>query len=246
MQLILFLKHIFLWFCFVKTCSGFHCHHWVAYSNNLRQYFHHFHQKFQKVRISLSSSETQRSLHKLHVRLLWIQISISPTRLLVLISCEIISKFGRCRFVLFLRVEPVHQVSVTQRILKLQLLSLKISKRLSFKIKVFRQTPYTYMDCNDSFRSFFLGKKIFNLLWQNISTFEVLCIDFIKEIFIWVSLISCVRKTFVIEGIKMQIFKICLAQKHSKSSFHLTQKQHVEVSTKQACYKHIRQTRLIP
>ena len=37
---------------------------------------------------------------------------------------------GRCRFVLFLMVGSVHQVSVIQRMLK-QLLSLKISKRLS-------------------------------------------------------------------------------------------------------------------
>ena len=29
----------------------------------------------------------------------------------VLLPCEIMSKFGRCRFVLFLIVEPVHQIS---------------------------------------------------------------------------------------------------------------------------------------
>ena len=49
----------------------------------------------------------------------------------IFFSCEIISKFGRCRFVLFLRVESLHQVSVIQSMLKLQLLSLEISKRLS-------------------------------------------------------------------------------------------------------------------
>ena len=49
---------------------------------------------------------------------------------------------GRCRFVLFLMVGSVHQVSVIQRMLK-QLLSLKISKRLS---KFFGELPiYTWI-----------------------------------------------------------------------------------------------------
>ena len=59
------------------------------------------------------------------------------------------------------------------------------------------------MDCFNSFRIFFLRKKTFNLIWEKVRTFEVLCINFIKETFIWVSLIFCIRKTFVIEGIKM-------------------------------------------
>ena len=38
------------------------------------------------------------------------------------------------------------------------------------------------MDCINSFRNFFLRKKTFNLIWEKIRTFQVLCIDFIKEI----------------------------------------------------------------
>ena len=41
------------------------------------------------------------------------------------------------------------------------------------------------MDCINSFRIFFLRKKTFNLIWEKIRTFEVLCIEFMKEIFIW-------------------------------------------------------------
>ena len=59
------------------------------------------------------------------------------------------------------------------------------------------------MDCINSFRILFLRKKTFNLIWEKIRTFEVLRVDFIKEILIWVSLIFCVRKSFVIEGVKM-------------------------------------------
>ena len=59
------------------------------------------------------------------------------------------------------------------------------------------------MDFINSFRIFLLRKKTFSLIWEKIRTFEVLCNDFIREIFILVSLIFCARKTFVIEGIKM-------------------------------------------
>ena len=55
------------------------------------------------------------------------------------------------------------------------------------------------MDCINSFRIFFLRKKTFNLIWEKIRTFEFLCIEFIKEIFIWVSLIFCVGKAFIME-----------------------------------------------
>ena len=37
------------------------------------------------------------------------------------------------------------------------------------------------MDCINSFRIFFLRKKTFNLIWEKIRIFEVLCIEFIKE-----------------------------------------------------------------
>ena len=59
------------------------------------------------------------------------------------------------------------------------------------------------MDCIDSSKIFFLRKKTFNLIWEKMRRFEVLCTEFIKEIFVWVSLISCVGKAFIIEGIKM-------------------------------------------
>ena len=40
------------------------------------------------------------------------------------------------------------------------------------------------MDCIafNSFRIFFLRKKTVNLIWEKLRTFEVLCIEFIKEI----------------------------------------------------------------
>ena len=38
------------------------------------------------------------------------------------------------------------------------------------------------MDCINSFRIFFLRKKTFNLIWEKLRIFEVLCIEFIKEI----------------------------------------------------------------
>ena len=59
------------------------------------------------------------------------------------------------------------------------------------------------MDCINSFRIFFLRKKTFNLIWEKIRTFEVLCIELIKEIFIWVTLMVCVGKALIMEGIKM-------------------------------------------
>ena len=59
------------------------------------------------------------------------------------------------------------------------------------------------MDCINSFRIFFLRKKTFNLVWEKIRTFEVLCIELIKEIFIWVTLMVCVGKALIMEGIKM-------------------------------------------
>ena len=59
------------------------------------------------------------------------------------------------------------------------------------------------MDYINSFRIFFLRRKTFNLIWEKIRTFEVLCVDLIREIFVWVSLIFCVRKAFVIEEVKM-------------------------------------------
>ena len=55
------------------------------------------------------------------------------------------------------------------------------------------------MDCINSFGIFFLRKKNFDLIWEKIRTFEVLCIQFIKEIFIWVSLIFCVGKAFIMK-----------------------------------------------
>ena len=58
------------------------------------------------------------------------------------------------------------------------------------------------MDCINSFRIFFLRKKTFNLIWEKIRTFEVLCIEFIKEIFIWVSLMFCVGKASLWKGLK--------------------------------------------
>ena len=50
------------------------------------------------------------------------------------------------------------------------------------------------MDCINSFRIFFLRKKTFNLIWEKIRTLEVLRIELIKEIFIWVTLMVCVEK----------------------------------------------------
>ena len=97
----------------------------------IRRIFLLFSLEISIVRISLSLLETHTSLRKLHVRLLWMQISTPPPHLFVFLSYEILAKFGRCRFVLFLRVESVHQVLVIQRTLRLLLLSLKISKRLS-------------------------------------------------------------------------------------------------------------------
>ena len=56
------------------------------------------------------------------------------------------------------------------------------------------------MDYINSFRISLLREKTFNLIWEKIRTFKVLCIDFIKEIFIWVSFISCVKKTYYNPG----------------------------------------------
>ena len=53
------------------------------------------------------------------------------------------------------------------------------------------------MDCINSFRIFFLRKKICNLIWEKKRIFEVLCIEFIKEIFIWVYIIFCVSLDLV-------------------------------------------------
>ena len=80
------------------------------------------------------------------------------------------------------------------------------------------------MDSINSFRILFLSLGKDNLIWEKIRTFEVLCVDFIKEIFIWVSLIFCVRKSFVIERVKMQIFKIYLVRGHSECSLHLNRR----------------------
>ena len=80
------------------------------------------------------------------------------------------------------------------------------------------------MDCINSFIISFLRKKTFNLIWEKVSTFEVLCVDFIKEIFIWVCLIFCVRKSFVIEGVKISFFKIYLVRGHGECSLHLNRR----------------------
>ena len=53
-------------------------------------------------------SKTYRSLRKLKVNVVSRLAYQSP---FVLLSCKIMSKFERCRFVLFLMVEPVHQIS---------------------------------------------------------------------------------------------------------------------------------------
>ena len=63
------------------------------------------------------------------------------------------------------------------------------------------------MDCISNFSIFFFRKKTFNLIWEKIRTFEALCIEFIKEVFIWVSLIFCVGKAFIMEGIKSKFSK---------------------------------------
>ena len=90
------------------------------------------------------------------------------------------------------------------------------------------------MDCIDSFRMFFLT---FNLMWKKVRTFEVLCIDLIKEIFIWVSLIFCVRKIFLVKGVIYKFSKLIWFVGIAKSSLHDKLKEHVELSTKRSCYK---------
>lgn len=90
-------------------------------------------------------SKTYRSLRKLKVNVVSRLAYQSP---FVLLSCKIMSKFERCRFVLFLMVEPVHQ----------------ISERLSN----FYQTHNIYMNCIQSFRDFFFRKKTFSLIWEKI------------------------------------------------------------------------------
>ena len=77
------------------------------------------------------------------------------------------------------------------------------------------------MDCTDSFRIFILRKKTSNLISEKIRKFEVLIIEFLKDIFSWVSLIFCVRKYFVTEGIKTAIFEIYLVRECSETSLHL-------------------------
>ena len=125
-------------------------------------------------------------------------ISTPPSRLLVFLSYEVISKFGRYRFVLFSRVEPCTKFHFCKGRYNYSYFFLKYLKDYQNVSK----TPFIYMDCINSFRNFFLTKKTFNLIWEKIRTFQVLRIEFIKEIFIWVSLIFCVRKSFK-ERIKM-------------------------------------------
>ena len=64
------------------------------------------------------------------------------------------------------------------------------------------------MDYINSFRIFFLRKKTFNIIWEKIRTFEVLCVMISLKKFSSGSLIFCVRNTFVIEGLKCKFSKI--------------------------------------
>ena len=64
------------------------------------------------------------------------------------------------------------------------------------------------MDCINSFRIFFLRKKPFNLIWKKITAFEVLCIEFIKEIFVRVSAIFCVGKAFIMEDTNVAFVEV--------------------------------------
>ena len=63
------------------------------------------------------------------------------------------------------------------------------------------------MDCINSFRIFFLRKKTFNLIWEKIRTFEVLCISSLKK-FSSGSLLSSVSETFSLwKGLKFKFSK---------------------------------------
>ena len=65
----------------------------------------------------------------------------------------------------------------------------------------------------DSMKQNFLGKKTFNLIWEKIRTFEAkFCLlASLKKSLSW-SLSSSMSETFVIEGVKMQVFKTYLVR----------------------------------
>ena len=115
MQLIFFSETDFSMILFCKNVLRFSLSPLGGLQQQLRKIFLSFSLKISIVGISLSLSETHRSLGKLHFKLLWMQIETPPPRLFVFLSYEIMAKFGRCRSELFLRVESVHQVLVIQR-----------------------------------------------------------------------------------------------------------------------------------
>ena len=102
------------------------------------------------------------------------------------------------------------------------------------------------MDCIKIFRILFLIKKTFKLIWEKIRTFEVLCVDFIKEISIWISFIFCVRKLSLHKGLKCKFSKSIWFGDISKVHYILNRRSVVQLSTKQACCKQLWQIRLFP